>query len=149
MWIPKERKNFANCQKNCECCVVSKLTFKGWVIFLFFFVLFLGPHRWHMEVPRIGVVLELWLPAYSIATATQAPSRVCHLHHSSQQCQIFHPLSETRGWTHILMDTSWVYYPWATMGTPRLSNISLTVDNTLWFVLYLLIDSWVASTSWI
>ena len=31
--------------------------------FLFFYVS--GPHPWHMEVPRLGVQLELELPAYS------------------------------------------------------------------------------------
>ena len=38
------------------------------VIFLYFFV-FLGPHSWHMEVPRLGVELELQLPACTTATA--------------------------------------------------------------------------------
>ena len=27
--------------------------------FVFVFVLFLGPHPWHVEVPRLGVELEL------------------------------------------------------------------------------------------
>ena len=36
---------------------------------------FLGPHLWHMEVPRLGVEWELQLPA--CATATQHLSRVC------------------------------------------------------------------------
>ena len=39
------------------------------IILLFCFV-FLGPHLWHMEVPRLGVELELQLPAYTTATAT-------------------------------------------------------------------------------
>ena len=30
----------------------------------FFFFFFVGPHLWHMEVPRLEVVLELWLLAY-------------------------------------------------------------------------------------
>ena len=34
------------------------------------FFLFLGPHPWHMEVPRLGVELELQLLAYNTATAT-------------------------------------------------------------------------------
>ena len=38
-------------------------------IFLLFFF-FLGPHLWHMEVPRLGVKLELQLPAYTTATAS-------------------------------------------------------------------------------
>ena len=36
-----------------------------------------------MEVPRLGVKLELQLPAYTTATATPEPSRVCDLHHRS------------------------------------------------------------------
>jgi len=55
--------------------------------FLFFFS-FLGLHTRHMEVPRLGVKSELQLPAHSTATATRDPSRVCDLHHSSQQRQI-------------------------------------------------------------
>ena len=50
-----------------------------------FFSIFLGPHMGHMEVPRLGVELELQLPAYTMATATRDPSRVCDLHYSSWQ----------------------------------------------------------------
>ena len=50
-----------------------------------------------MEVPRPG--LELQLPAYTTATATQDLSLVCNLHHSPWQCQILNPLSEARGHT--------------------------------------------------
>ena len=39
---------------------------------LFPFFIFLGPHRWHMEAPRLGVKSKLLLPAYT--TATQDPS---------------------------------------------------------------------------
>ena len=38
-----------------------------------------------MEVPRLGVKLELQLAAYTTAIAMQDPSLVCDLHHSSQQ----------------------------------------------------------------
>ena len=34
-----------------------------------FFLCFLGPHLQHMEVPRLGVELELQLPGYATATA--------------------------------------------------------------------------------
>jgi len=40
---------------------------------------FLGPHPWQMDVPRLGVESELQLPAYTTATATQDRSRVCDL----------------------------------------------------------------------
>ena len=29
----------------------------------YFSLVFLGPHPWHMEVPKLGVELELQLPA--------------------------------------------------------------------------------------
>ena len=71
-------------------------------IYLFIFV-FLGPHPWHMEVPRLGVEQELQLPACATATATLDPSRVFDLHHSSLQCQILNPLSEGRYRTRNLL----------------------------------------------
>ena len=61
-----------------------------------------------MEVPGLGVELELLLPGYARATEMQDPSRVFDLHHSSQQRQILNPLSEARDQTHILTDASWV-----------------------------------------
>ena len=59
-----------------------------------------------MEVPRLGVELELQLPAYTIASAIPDLSHLCDLHHSLRQCQSFNPLSEARDQTHILMDTA-------------------------------------------
>ena len=64
-----------------------------------------------MEVPRLGVKLELQLPTYVTATATQDPSHIRDLHHSSQQFQVLNPPSEARDPTHIVMDTSQVPYP--------------------------------------
>jgi len=51
-----------------------------------------------MEVPRLGIKLELQLPAYTTATAAMLDwrSRFCDLHHSSWQCGILNPLSEAR-----------------------------------------------------
>ena len=82
--------------------------FNFFIFFKFFFKFFcfLGPHPKYMEVLRIGVQSELHLLAYATATATQDPSCICDLHHSSQQHQILNPLSEARDWTHVLMDTS-------------------------------------------
>ena len=60
----------------------------------FIHFVFLGPHPQHMEVPRLGVQLELQLLAHTTATAMWDPSRVCELHHSSQQCRILNPLSQ-------------------------------------------------------
>ena len=44
---------------------------------------FLGPHGWHVTVPRLGVEWGLQLLAYTTAIATRDPSRVCDLDHSS------------------------------------------------------------------
>ena len=53
---------------------------------------FLELHLWNMAVPRLGVELELQLPAYAMATAMPDPSHICKLHHSSGQHQILNPL---------------------------------------------------------
>ena len=55
-----------------------------------------------MEFPRLGVKLELQLPAYATATATPDVSHVCNLHHSIRHHQILNPLSEARD------RTSWI-----------------------------------------
>ena len=88
--------------------------------FFLFICLFLGPHLWHMEVPRLGVTSKLQLPAYSTAIGKPDLNHVCNLHHSSWQCQILNPLSETRDRTCILMETSWIHFHCTTMGTPSI-----------------------------
>lgn len=60
-----------------------------------------------MEVPRLGVELELHPPAYT----TQDLSHVFDLRCSSRQCWILNPLSKARDGTHILRDTSQVLNP--------------------------------------
>ena len=85
-----------------------------WVFFFFLFgfgvcvcvCVCLETHPLHMEVPRLGVKLELQPPAYTTAPATRDPSCICNLHHSSQQRWILNPLREARDRTHVLKDTS-------------------------------------------
>ena len=61
-----------------------------------------------MEVPRLGVKLELQPLAYTTVTATRDLSYVCNLQHSSGQRQILNPLSEAKDRTRVLADTSQV-----------------------------------------
>ena len=63
-----------------------------------------------MEVPRLGVELELQLLAYATATAMPNPSFVCDLHHSSRQSQILNPLRKARDRTHNLMVPSRIHF---------------------------------------
>ena len=57
-----------------------------------------------MEVPRLGVKLQLQMPAYATA-------------HS--KAGIFNLLSEARDWTCILKDASQIRFHKATTGTPN------------------------------
>ena len=49
----------------------------SYILILFYFITFLGPKVWQIEISRLGVELELQLPAYVTDTAMPDPSRVC------------------------------------------------------------------------
>ena len=87
-------------------------------LFLFIFSLFrVAPLAYGGSQARglIGAVE----PAYTRATATPDPSRVCDLHHSSQQRRILYPLREARDWPHNLMVPSQICICCAMVGTPE------------------------------
>ena len=73
---------------------------------LIYVFVFLWPHLWHMEVPRLGVKSKLSLPAYTRTAVKQDPSHICNLHRSLWQHQIRNLLSKTRDWTWVLRNTS-------------------------------------------
>ena len=64
-----------------------------------------------MEVPRLGIKLELQLPAYTTATAMPDLSCICNLCCSLHHGWILNPLSKARDRTHIFIDKSWVLNP--------------------------------------
>jgi len=110
-----------------QCWILSSLGHSGnsdalfylfYLFILFLFFCFLGPFLRHMEVPRPGVDSELQLPAYTTATATPDPSRICHLHHSSWQCWILNPLSEARDQTCNLIVPSRIHFCCSMTGIP-------------------------------
>ena len=96
-------------------------------IVFFFFFCFLGLRLQHMEVPRLGVKLELQLLAYTIATATQDLIRVCNLHHRSRQHQILNLLSEARDQSRILMVPSRICFLSSCFELPH--SLLLTLNN--------------------
>ena len=76
----------------------------------FCFLVFLGSHLQHVEVPWLVVESELQLLVYTTATATQELSHVCNLYHSSRQRWILDPLSEARDQTRVLTNTSKIHF---------------------------------------
>ena len=75
-----------------------------------------------MEVPRLGVELELQLLADTTATATLDLSHICDLYHSSQQCRIGNPLSEARDLTLNLLVPSRIRFLCTMTGTPEFNS---------------------------
>ena len=64
-----------------------------------------------MAFPRLGVELDLQLPAHTTATATEDPSKPrLQPIHSSWQHQILNALSEARDQSCVLMDASQIYF---------------------------------------
>ena len=86
-------------------------------IFFFFFCLFRATLAAH-GCSRLGVESELQLLSYIIATATQDPSCICDLHHSSRQSRILNPLRKARDRTRNLMVPVQILFCCATRGTP-------------------------------
>ena len=77
----------------------------GQVFWVFFFFCILALHPQHMEVPQDSIPIwsySCWPTpqpqqyGISAASAMSDQSCICDLHHSSQQCQILHPLGEAR-----------------------------------------------------
>ena len=66
----------------------------------------LQPHLWHMEAPGPGAESELQLLVYTTAMATPDPSCIDNPHCRWRQRQIHNPLSEARGPTRILTETT-------------------------------------------
>ena len=72
-------------------------------IYLFIYLVFLGPHLQHMEVPRLGVRMELWPMAYTIATATPV---TCTTAYSNTGFLAL----KAKDQTFVLVDTSQIHF---------------------------------------
>ena len=96
----------------------NKLNPNFYLFIYLFMYCFLGLHLRHMELPRLGVKLELQWPAYTTATATW------DLSHSSLQRWIPDPPSKARDRTYILMVPSRMCFRFARTGTPKRTGTS-------------------------
>ena len=72
-----------------------------------------------MEVPSLGVELELQLPAYKAATKMPDLSCVCVLSHGSRQYWLLNPRSDARDQTQNLMVPSWICFCCTMTATPE------------------------------
>ena len=91
-------------------CPKSLYLLKSFILRYFILIFcFLGLHLLHMEVPRLGVQLELQMLAYTTAAAMPDPSHICDLYHSTWQRCILNTLSEARDRTLNLVVTDWVH----------------------------------------
>ena len=88
------RANHATCLRHSQSSLTLERRDTMYIGVFFFF--FLALHLWHVDIPGLGVELELWLPAYTTAMAILDLSHICSLCHSLQQRQILNLLSETR-----------------------------------------------------
>ena len=84
--------------------------------YLFLYFCFLRAYRHLIEIPRLGIELELQLSASTTATAMRNPGCLWDLHHNSWPHGILNPQNKTGDWTHILMDISQICDCWATKG---------------------------------
>ena len=84
--------------------------FLSFFLVFFFLVYFFssGLYPQYMEVPRLGVELELQPPAYTTATAMPDPSVTCTT--SQGKARSFTPLSEARDQTCNLIVLSWICF---------------------------------------
>lgn len=79
-WVLNQENPVGWCYALCSPCgFFSNTRFD-----LFFF--FLQSHLWHIEVPGLGVILELQLKVYATALAAPDPRRTCDLRSSVWQC---------------------------------------------------------------
>ena len=84
-----------------------------------------------MEAPRLWVESERQPPAYTTATATQDPSLVLDLRHSSQQRRILNPLSEAGDRTRNLMVPSQIHFHCTTTENSSLFLLSSFLPPSL------------------
>ena len=92
--MPMPRKGSSRASFLSGGCYISAV--EPLFLFLFFFILLFRDTPKDVEVPRLGVEVELQLWAYTTATARQDLSHIFNLYCSSWQCHILNPLRKAR-----------------------------------------------------
>ena len=101
-----------------------------------FFSFFLQLHLQHVEVPRLGVNMELQLPAYTTATATPDLSHICHLHHSYRNARSLTQWARPGIEPTSSLILCWVLNHLSHNGN-SIKHISQLLDGTFFFSQYL------------
>ena len=99
-----------------QCIQEFIYSMSGRLFFFFFFLVFLGPHPRHMEVPRLGVKWGLKPLAYTTATAMRIWTKSAT--YSTAHGNVRSLTHGVRPRMEPTSHTSWVCFCWATMGTP-------------------------------
>ena len=95
-------------------CCLFKILLHWYIFAILLFFCFLGLHPGHMEVWNSQA-----RGRFGATAASNVRSEPClRPIHSSQQCRIPDSMSKARDRTHILIDTNWICFHCATMGTP-------------------------------
>ena len=123
LWIMEARAPFFAPLLEWFSCFIMKYVF-----------CFLELHLWHVEIPRLGVELELQLPAYATATATQDLSRVCELRHSSRNARSLTHWVRPRDQPPNLMVPSRIHFHCPTTRSPEV--VSFIPDREWFLFLY-------------
>ena len=106
-------------------------------LFFFFYFFLFGLFRakthgiWKLPGYGSNRSYICWLTPQPEPEPHQIRAVSANLHHSSWQHWIFNPLRKARDRTHILMDTGWDCYHWATMGTHPVSILKLLLHLDL------------------
>ena len=74
--------------------------------------------------------------AYTTATATQDPSRICDLHHISRWHRILNPLSKAQDRTHNLVVPSRIRFCCTMTGTPDFRIL----ERTTFIIIFIIVD---------
>ena len=97
---------------------MEKVTFYFILLYFLLYIFFVFCLFWATPAAYGGSQARGPIGTIATSLPTADPSRICDLHHSSQQRQILNPLSEARDRACNLMVPSQIHFHCTTKGTP-------------------------------